>query len=45
VLRDHVNAYMASWNKAPTPFAWTKPAAAIIKSRGRVLKRISTALH
>ena len=25
-------AYMRAWNRNPTPFAWTKPAAAIIKS-------------
>jgi transposase len=44
-LREHLDAYMGSWNKAPTPFAWTKPAAAIIKSHRRMLKRISTAVH
>jgi hypothetical protein len=32
-------------NKSPTPFAWTKPADAIIKSHRRMLKRISTAVH
>ena len=26
-LREHLEAYMRSWNKYPTPFAWTKPAA------------------
>lgn len=44
-LREHLDAYMASWNSAPTPFAWTKPADAIIKSHRRMLKRISTAVH
>jgi transposase len=44
-LRDHIEAYMRSWNKSPTPFAWTKPAQAIIKSHRRMLKRISTAVH
>jgi transposase len=44
-LRDHISAYMQSWNKSPTPFAWTKPADAIIKSHRRMLKRISTAVH
>ena len=44
-LRDHLDAYMRAWNKAPTPFAWTKPADAIIKSHRRMLKRISTAVH
>ncbi len=36
---------MRAWNKSPTPFAWTKPADAIIKSHRRMLKRISTAVH
>ena len=44
-LRDHLHAYMNSWNRSPTPFAWTKPANAIIKSHRRMLKRISTAVH
>ena len=44
-LRDHLAAYMRSWNKNPTPFAWTKPASAIIKSHRRMLDRISTAVH
>jgi transposase len=44
-LREHFAAYMRSWNADPTPFAWTKPANAIIKSHRRMLERISTALH
>jgi transposase len=44
-LRDHLDAYMRAWNQSPTPFAWTKPANAIIKSHRRMLKRISTAVH
>jgi len=44
-LRDHLDAYMRAWNASPTPFAWTKPADAIIKSHRRMLKRISTAVH
>ena len=44
-LRDHLDAYMRAWNKSPTPFAWMKPADAIIKSHRRMLKRISTAVH
>jgi transposase len=44
-LRDHLDAYMRAWNESPTPFAWTKPANAIIKSHRRMLKRISTAVH
>lgn len=44
-LREHIGAYMRSWNRSPTPFAWTKPAAAIIRSHRRMLERISTAVH
>jgi transposase len=44
-LRDHLDAYMRGWNKSPTPFAWTKPAQAILASHRRMLKRISTAVH
>jgi transposase len=44
-LRDHLGAYMRAWNRHPTPFAWTKPAQAIIRSHRRMLERISTAVH
>ena len=44
-LREHLRAYMRAWNRNPTPFAWTKPATAIIKSHRRMLKRISTTVH
>lgn len=44
-LREHLRAYLRSWNQHPTPFAWTKPAEAIIKSHRRMLDRISTAVH
>jgi transposase len=44
-LRDHLRAYLRAWNRCPTPFAWTKPAQAIIRSHRRMLQRISTALH
>lgn len=44
-LREHLAAYMRAWNRNPTPFAWTKPARAIIRSRSRMLERISTAVH
>lgn len=44
-LRDHIDAYMRSWNEMPSPFAWTKPAQAIIKSHRRMLDRISTTVH
>jgi transposase len=44
-LKDHLLAYLRAWNKHPTPFEWTKPARAIIKSHKRMLDRISTAVH
>lgn len=44
-LRGHLHAYMRAWKKNPTPFAWTKPAEAIIRSHRRMLERISTAVH
>ena len=44
-LMDHLRAYLRAWNQNPTPFEWTKPARAIIKSRKRMLDRISTAVH
>ena len=44
-LRDHIVAYMKEWNRHPSPFAWTKPARAIIASRQRVLERISRTVH
>ena len=28
ILREHITAFMASWNRSPTPFEWTKPARA-----------------
>jgi len=44
-LCEHLRAYLRSWNTSPTPFAWTKPAAAIIRSHRQMLERISTAVH
>ena len=44
-LREHITAYMRDWNRNPTPFQWTKPAHAIIRSRKRMLDRISGAVH
>lgn len=44
-LREHITAYMRAWNRNPTPFQWTKPARAIIRSRKRMLDRISGAVH
>jgi len=44
-LREHIDAYIAHWNDDPTPFISTKPAASIIRSRKRMLDRISHAVH
>lgn len=44
-LREHLHAFMRSWNLNPTSFEWTKPASAIIRSHRRMLDRISTAVH
>ena len=44
-LCQHLAAYLRSWNRSPSPFEWTKPAAAIIRSHRRMLERISTAVH
>jgi hypothetical protein len=44
-LRAHLRAYLRAWNRNPTPFAWTKPARAIIQSHRRMLDRITTAVH
>ena len=44
-LRDHLDAYMRQWNRSPTPFEWTKPADAIIRSHRKMLNRISAAVH
>jgi len=44
-LRDHLAAFMRAWNHNPTPFTWTKPAQAIVRSHRRMLDRISTAVH
>jgi hypothetical protein len=40
-----LTAYLRAWKKNPTPFVWTKPAHAIIRSHQRMLERISTAVH
>lgn len=44
-LREHLAAYMRARNRNPAPFAWTKPAHAIIRSQRWMLERISTAMH
>lgn len=44
-LRTHIQNYMASWNRNPTPFSWTKPADAIIKSHKRMIDAICDTVH
>jgi transposase len=44
-LTAHLAAYLKAWNKQPTPFAWTKPAQAIIRSHAKMLDRISRTVH
>jgi transposase len=44
-LKAHLASYIAGWNQDPTPFLWTKPAAAIIRSQRRMLDRISIPVH
>jgi hypothetical protein len=44
-LREHLAVAYTHWNQDPTPFIWTKPAAAIIRSHQRMLYRISHAVH
>jgi transposase len=44
-LHDHLVTYLKAWNQHPTPFEWTKPARALIKSHKRMLDRLSTAVH
>jgi transposase len=44
-LRKHIEEYIQAWNEHPTPFIWTKPAAAIIRSHKKMLNRISVAVH
>lgn len=44
-LRKHLSDYLRSWNRNPSPFEWTKPAAAIIRSRKKMLDLISKAVH
>jgi transposase len=44
-LREHIEAYIASWNQFPRPFYWTKAAAPIIRSHQRMFERISHTVH
>lgn len=44
-LRYHLQAFMRGRNKSPSPFMWTKPEHAIIKSDRQMPDRISTPVH
>lgn len=44
-LREHIESFIDQWNENPTPFIWTKPASAIIRSQKKMLERISHAVH
>lgn len=44
-LCSHLRAYLRTWNQNPTPFEWTKPARAIIRSHRQMLDRISKTVH
>jgi transposase len=44
-LRKHIEAFLASWNKSPTPFVWTKQPHALVRNHSRMLARISYAAH
>jgi transposase len=44
-LRDHLRAFLRTWNQNPTPFEWTKPARPIIRAQRRMIDRISAAVH
>lgn len=44
-LCEHISNYIAGWNKLPTPFLWTKPALAIIKTHKKMIDQISKTVH
>src|SRR5665811_901955 len=44
-LEADIRAWANGCNEEPTPFIWTKPAAQILESIGRLLTRISGAAH
>jgi hypothetical protein len=44
-LRQPIDAFLAGWNDHPTPFRWTKPAQAIIRSHRGMPARISVSVH
>ena len=44
-LREHIEAFLRSWNRNPTPFVWTKSAHAIVRSHKRMLELTSNTMH
>lgn len=40
-LRRHIEAFIAMWNRDPTPFVWTKSAHRIVRDHRRLMKRTS----
>jgi len=44
-LTRHLRAFLADWNRNPTAFIWTKPAAAIIRQRRKMIARTSRTEH
>jgi len=44
-LKRHLNAFLESWNREPTPFVWTKKPHTIIRDHRKMLARISRTEH
>ena len=44
-LEKDIRTWVAAWNDNPKPFVWTKTAEQILKSLGRLIKRINGAGH
>lgn len=44
-LRRHIEAFLMTWNKNPTPFVWTKSSRTILRDHRRMLARISRTEH
>ena len=44
-LKQHIRAFLASWNAQPTPFVWTKAAHTIVRDHRKMLARISREEH
>jgi transposase len=44
-LKRHLRDFLEKWNRAPTPFVWTKSAHAIVRDHRKMLDRISRTEH